>query len=107
PVYDYCMVSEPLTAEQMDSIGWTNRQGLSDMANQFHYYRLTEDERILWGGYDAIYYFGGKVTQELEQRPTTWAPPGPALLHPLPPARRRAVQPRVGRRDRHVDALLP
>ena len=43
------------------------------MANQFHYYRLTEDDRILWGGYDAIYYFGGKVTKELEQRPETWA----------------------------------
>ncbi len=73
PVYDYCMVTEPLTPEQMDSIGWTNRQGLSDLANQFHYYRLTEDNRILWGGYDAIYYWGGKMSSELESRPETWA----------------------------------
>jgi glycine/D-amino acid oxidase-like deaminating enzyme len=73
PVYDYALTTEPLTPEQRASVGWQRRQGLSDMANQFHYYRLTEDERILWGGYDAIYYFGGKVTQELEQRPTTWA----------------------------------
>ena len=64
---------EPLTPEQLASVGWARRQGLSDMANQFHYYRLTEDDRILWGGYDAIYYFGGKVTNELEQRPETWA----------------------------------
>ena len=28
-----------------------------DIPNQFHYYRLTEDNRILWGGYDAIYYW--------------------------------------------------
>ena len=73
PVYDYCMVTEPLTDEQMDSIGWKHRQGLSDLANQFHYYRLTEDNRILWGGYDAVYYWGGKVSAELESRPETWA----------------------------------
>ena len=73
PVYDYCMVTEPLDDEQMRSIGWKGRQGLSDLANQFHYYRLTEDNRILWGGYDAVYYWGGKVSSELESRPGTWA----------------------------------
>ena len=73
PVYDYCMVTEPLTPEQLASIGWANRQGLSDIPNQFHYYRLTEDNRILWGGYDAVYYWRGKVSAELESRPETWA----------------------------------
>ena len=73
PVYDYCMVTEPLTPEQLASIGWANRQGLSDIPNQFHYYRLTEDNRILWGGYDAVYYWRGKVSSELESRPSTWA----------------------------------
>jgi glycine/D-amino acid oxidase-like deaminating enzyme len=73
PVYDYCMVTEPLTQEQLDRIGWKNRQGLSDIPNQFHYYRLTEDNRILWGGYDAIYFFRGKVSSELESRPESWA----------------------------------
>jgi glycine/D-amino acid oxidase-like deaminating enzyme len=72
PVYDYCMVTEPLTAEQLASIGWSNRQGLSDTNNQFHYYRLTQDNRILWGGYDAVYYFASKVRSELETRPETW-----------------------------------
>ncbi len=73
PVYDYCMVTEPLSPAQMADIGWTQRQGLTDISNQFHYYRLTEDNRILWGGYDTIYYFRGKVHQELENRPETWA----------------------------------
>jgi glycine/D-amino acid oxidase-like deaminating enzyme len=41
PVYDYCLVTEPLNAQQLDSLGWKNRQGLSDISNQFHYYRLT------------------------------------------------------------------
>ncbi len=73
PVYDYCMVTEPLSVAQLVDIGWANRQGLSDIPNQFHYYRLTEDNRILWGGYDVIYYWGGKVNSELESRPETWA----------------------------------
>jgi glycine/D-amino acid oxidase-like deaminating enzyme len=73
PVYDYCMVTEPLTPEQHAAVGWARRQGLSDTTNQFHYYRLTEDNRILWGGYDAIYYFGNKMNPDLERRPETHA----------------------------------
>ncbi len=73
PVYDYCMVTEPLSSQQLADIGWQGRQGLSDISNQFHYYRLTEDNRILWGGYDVIYYWRGKVDSELESRPETWA----------------------------------
>ena len=73
PVYDYCMITEPLTDAQLAAIGWGHRQGLSDNANQFHYYRMTSDNRILWGGYDAIYHWGGKVATELESRPESWA----------------------------------
>ena len=73
PIYDYCMVTEPLTKAQLDDIGWDNRQGLSDIGNQFHYYRLTADNRILWGGFDAIYYWRGKMSVEFENRPETWA----------------------------------
>jgi glycine/D-amino acid oxidase-like deaminating enzyme len=73
PVYDYVLVTEPLTPAQRDAIGWRGRQGLSDVANQFHYYRQTDDHRILWGGYDAIYDFGGRIGPERDQRPATFA----------------------------------
>jgi glycine/D-amino acid oxidase-like deaminating enzyme len=73
PVYDYVLITEPLSDPQMAAIGWAGRQGMSDIPNQFHYYRLTSDNRILWGGYDAIYYFRGKVRTELESRPDAWA----------------------------------
>lgn len=73
PVYDYVIVSQPLTPERRASIGWRGRQGLSDANNQFHYFRLTADDRILWGGYDAIHYFGSRVGPELDQRPATFA----------------------------------
>ncbi|MER8187403.1 FAD-dependent oxidoreductase [Kitasatospora sp. NPDC094015] len=72
PVYDYALMTEPLSAEQLASIGWARRQGLGDSANQFHYFRLSADNRILWGGYDAIYNFGGKVRAEYDQRPETF-----------------------------------
>jgi glycine/D-amino acid oxidase-like deaminating enzyme len=72
PVYDYVLVSEPLTPDQRASIGWHRRQGLSDANNQFHYFRLTADDRILWGGYDAIHHAGSRVAPELDQRPQTF-----------------------------------
>ena len=66
PIYDYALVSEPLDADRRAAIGWRNRQGLGDSANQFHYYRLTDDDRILWGGFDAVYRFGGPVDDRLD-----------------------------------------
>ncbi|MGK2955857.1 MAG: NAD(P)/FAD-dependent oxidoreductase [Solirubrobacterales bacterium] len=73
PVFDYVLVTEPLTTAQWEAIGWKNRQGLSDSSNQFHYYRPTADGRILWGGYDAIYNFGGRVDEEYYQRDASFA----------------------------------
>ncbi len=72
PVYDYVLVTEPLTPSQLASVGWHHRQGLDDVANQFHYYRLTADNRILWGGYDAIYHFGRQIKPSYDQRPATF-----------------------------------
>ncbi len=68
PVYDYVLMTEPLTSPQLAAIGWENRQGIGDMANQFHYYRRTADDRILFGGYDAIYHYGGRLRTEYEDR---------------------------------------
>jgi len=61
PVYDHVLMTEPLSSDQMSSVGWKGREGLGDVSNQFHYYRLTADNRILWGGYDATYHFGNGV----------------------------------------------
>jgi glycine/D-amino acid oxidase-like deaminating enzyme len=62
PVWDHVLATEPLTAEQLSSIGWTGRQGVGDAGNQFHYYRLSQDNRLVWGGYDALYYFGSDLS---------------------------------------------
>ncbi|MBP0456186.1 FAD-dependent oxidoreductase [Streptomyces bomunensis] len=72
PVYDYALTTRPLTPAELASIGWRNRQGLGDSANQFHYFRLTADNRVLWGGYDAVYPFGGRLDAARDQRPETY-----------------------------------
>jgi glycine/D-amino acid oxidase-like deaminating enzyme len=71
PVYDHVLATEPLTAEQLASVGWTGRQGIADSGNRFHYYRLTDDDRVVWGGYDAVYHFGRRIDPVLEDRPAT------------------------------------
>ena len=84
PVYDFQLVTEPLTPAQMESIGWKNREGLSEAGNQFHYYRLTKENEILWGGYDAIYNFRGKVRHEYESSAETYAHLAEAFLETFP-----------------------
>jgi len=67
PVYDYVLMTEPLSGSQRASLGWAGRQGVGDAGNLFHYYRLTRDDRVLWGGYDAVYRYGSRIDPELEQ----------------------------------------
>ncbi len=71
PVYDHVLMTEPLSAGQQAAIGWTGREGIGDCANQFHYYRQTRDGRILWGGYDAVYHYGSRISRSLEQSDRT------------------------------------
>ena len=73
PVYDYVLMTEPLSAAQRAAIGWEGRQGIGDAGNQFHYLRLTTDDRLLFGGYDAVYRFGQRVSPRHDQDPATFA----------------------------------
>lgn len=70
PVYDYVLMTEPLSPAQLASVGWDGREGVGDAAHQFHYYRLTrpgpDGPRILWGGYDAVYYPGSQISRRRE-----------------------------------------
>ncbi len=101
PVYDYVLVSDPLTPDQRASIGWARRQGLSDANNQFHYFRLTADDRILWGGYDAIHHYGSRVAPELDRRPAHLREARGPVLPGVPAARWPGLPLSLGRRDRH------
>src|SRR5579875_622992 len=63
PLYDYILVSEPLTEAQLRCVGWRNRQGVLDGRTFFNYYRLTADNRILWGTSEAVYYPPNRVDE--------------------------------------------
>src|SRR5487761_1937673 len=84
PVYDYALVTEPLSEAQLADIGWQGREGISDAGNQFHYYRLTNDNSILWGGYDTVYNFRGKVRREYEFNADTYATLAAHFLETFP-----------------------
>jgi glycine/D-amino acid oxidase-like deaminating enzyme len=49
PVYDYILVSDPLTPLQREELGWHQNRGVTDARTFFNYYRLTSDGRVLWG----------------------------------------------------------
>jgi glycine/D-amino acid oxidase-like deaminating enzyme len=81
PVYDYVLVTEPLSEEQRGVVGWRRGQGIADSGNRFHYYRLTPSGAgpgngqggcILWGGYEAIYHFRNGMRPELEDHAPTF-----------------------------------
>lgn len=71
PVWDHIIATEPLSPSQRASLGWQGRQGVGDAGNQFHYYRLTGDNRLVFGGYDALYYFGSDLSEQRQRRPET------------------------------------
>ncbi len=73
PVYDYVLVTQPLSDAQWSRVGWSGREGIADVGNQFHYYRTTEDGRILWGGYDAAYHYGSGFGARFEHDDTSSA----------------------------------
>jgi glycine/D-amino acid oxidase-like deaminating enzyme len=56
PISVFQIATEPLTETQLESIGWGNRQGLSDMRRFFSYLTLTVDDRIVMGGSGAMFY---------------------------------------------------
>lgn len=72
PMYDFVLATEPLSTNQLESIGWLNRQGVGDMYNRFHYYRMTADDRIVFGGGAAKYHPGRKVKSKYDHNPAAY-----------------------------------
>ena len=68
-IRDRILMTEPLTDEQMQSVGWQNRQGIYDTRTQLNYMRLTKDNRILFGG--RLGYFFNDNTDPLYDKSST------------------------------------
>ncbi|MGQ9815734.1 MAG: NAD(P)/FAD-dependent oxidoreductase, partial [Candidatus Roseilinea sp.] len=61
PLHTYAVLTEPLTPAQLSSLGWRERQALSDLRMLPHYYRLTADNRLLAAGGSARYFAGNQT----------------------------------------------
>jgi len=57
PLTNYVAATEPLSRAQRAAIGWSGREGLADLRVQFMYLRLTADDRIVFGGEMAPYFY--------------------------------------------------
>ena len=66
----------------------------------------TADDRILWGGYDAVYRFGGPVGPRSTTDDATFARLSQHFFTTFPQLEGAALQPSLGRRDRHLQPLL-
>ena len=71
PVWTHIVMTEPLTEEHFNEIGWQNRQGIEDARNLVHYYRLTADNRLVMGGRDVSLSYGLDMDQD--RNPVTFA----------------------------------
>jgi glycine/D-amino acid oxidase-like deaminating enzyme len=68
PAFTYMIATEPLTDEQLASIGWAGQQGLEDARNLIHYYRLTPDHRIVMGGGPVGLGRGGDLDRDSNEK---------------------------------------
>ena len=68
PAFTHMVVTEPLTPEQLASIGWAKRQGIEDARNLVHYFRLTIDNRLMIGGSDVSISYGRDMQRDQNAR---------------------------------------
>lgn len=72
PLWTCIIVTERLTQQQWDSIGWANRQGMEDCRQMLHYFRPTADGRILIGGQDVHAPWGFHSSMDYDSNPPVW-----------------------------------
>ncbi len=68
PAFTRIVMTEPLSDEQMESIGWNNRAGIEDSRDFIHYYRLTKDNRIVIGGRDVGVTYGKNLEKDRDRK---------------------------------------
>ena len=61
PIYSLIVLTEPLSEERWDEIGWEGRECVGSNRYTVDYLSRTADGRILFGGRGAPYHFGSRV----------------------------------------------
>ncbi len=66
PIYTYLAVTRPLTPGELDALEWHGRAAFSDRRSILLNFRLTPDDRILFGGRDIAQPFAGRISARLD-----------------------------------------
>ncbi len=66
PVYSLITITEPLTPNDWQQIGWEAREGLSSATNMVKYLTHTSDGRVMFGGRGAPYHFGSSIKDDYD-----------------------------------------
>jgi gamma-glutamylputrescine oxidase len=61
PVHLQVIATAPLEPRALDILGWKGREGVIDARRIFNYFRLTRDDRIVFGGGCPRYRWGGRT----------------------------------------------
>ena len=67
PVWTYIVMTEPLDDAGREAIGWRGREGVEDFRDLVHYYRLTADNRVVWGGRDVGLGLDGTMDHDRDE----------------------------------------
>lgn len=71
PMYSLITLTEPLTDEQWNSIGWEGRETVGSTRLSVDYLQRTADGRILFGGRGQPYQFKSKISDALDKHEKT------------------------------------
>jgi glycine/D-amino acid oxidase-like deaminating enzyme len=61
PIWSYAMVTEPLSDEQLARVEWPGREGFEDKRNFITIGRFAADNRVIFGGRLAPYFYGADM----------------------------------------------
>jgi gamma-glutamylputrescine oxidase len=64
PIHLQVVVTEPLGPGAHAALGWNGREGIIEARRIFNYFRLTADDRIVFGGGRPRYLWGGRTVDE-------------------------------------------
>jgi glycine/D-amino acid oxidase-like deaminating enzyme len=73
PFYSLIALTEPLTSEQEDAIGWPDRLLVSSYRYTVDYLNRTADRRVLFGSRGAPYHFGSRIEDAYDRHAPTHA----------------------------------
>lgn len=71
PMYSLINLTEPLTEDKWEEIGWKHRETIGSTRYSVNYLQRTADGRILFGGRGQPYRYGSKIDDSLDQHEPT------------------------------------